>query len=145
MGYQQSIQKSRPKLYQKLLFDVINDKIGTGIYGNVYKVKMELDGKNFALKKICLNDYNQQEIEQVEKIGKFLLEAHHPCIVKVYDVLRENNFLTILMDLCPYNLDDYLEKHQIIEKEVIIKIFLGMIDALHYMKKNFGCCHNDIT
>ena len=35
-------------------FDVVN-KLGEGAFGQVFKVKRKADGKEYALKKVCLD------------------------------------------------------------------------------------------
>ena len=78
-------------------------KIGSGSFGSVYKVLDINNNKNFAIKRIEINDENKENIIIVEKEANILKELKSENIVKYIDCFWEEESFNIIMEFCEYN------------------------------------------
>lgn len=126
-------------------FDPIDDKIGEGAFGVVYKVKSKKFKFVRAMKKIAkekLNDPNDSE-SFVNEI-KILQKLEHPNIIKIYELFEDDeNFYIVTEYIGEGNLLNKIEAMED-RDEVIIGIIMNqLISAVAYLHKN-NIVHGDL-
>lgn len=85
------------------------EKIGEGTYGVVYKGKNKITNQLVALKKIRLeNDEEGVPSTAIREIS-LLRELKHPNIVKLMDVLMQENKLYLVFEFLSMDLKKYME------------------------------------
>ena len=144
--------KNFPK---KLDSYIIQERIGSGTYGVIYKVSLEEDKDNFyALKKIDLflkNKYLDGEDEFYKKIkneANLLQEINSKYVIKYYTSFEDNNYFNIITEYCSDgNLNDFIKKkkssNEKIDEKVIWIIFLKILLGISEIHKN-KIIHRDI-
>ena len=84
-------------------------KIGYGAYGKVYKVQNIKTGEYFAMKEIEKEKFEGIEdkfLNEVEIMKKINTENS----VLINEVINNKEFLYIIMDLCEYDLENYIKR-----------------------------------
>ena len=87
------------------------NRIGYGTFGDVYKIKNKETGYYYALKVIDKDKFNEsitllkKEIEIMKKINT----ENSVSIKEIFDTKR---YFYIIMDLCEYNLEDYIKRRE---------------------------------
>jgi len=84
------------------------DSIGRGGFGRIYKVRHELDGQFYALKKVRLRRGGTFFRQAVEEI-RILATADHPNVVRYHTAWVSDGHLNIQMELCHFSLREYLD------------------------------------
>lgn len=106
----------------------LEEIVGSGTYGKVYKSKMVETGELFAIKCIPvekfrkirkLNEFTQNEIEVLERIT-------HPNIVKFYEKLVTVNNTYMVYEFC---------NNGTLESKIYTKSFLSEEDSLRYFSE----------
>ena len=121
---------------------LIQEKLGIGSYGTVYKVTKKNSNNIDVIKQISLFGLTQEEIKDVELEAKILYSIKSPYVVRYFDSFEEKNFLNIVMEYCDGgDLGKFIEEKKS-EKEYLnedliwilfIKITLGLA-AIHKLK-----------
>ncbi len=113
-------------------------KLGKGSYSNVYECISINSGKTRAIKK--LESKNKKYVEREIEISKLLC---HKNIIKIYQVINDNDGTYLLIDYCKYkDLKTYLESKRLTEHGV--QIFMKQIrDGLKYLY-DCGIVHRDL-
>jgi serine/threonine protein kinase len=128
-------------------YQIIN-KIDSGSYGTIYKIKSLLDEKIYALKKTKLI-FNPKKFN-IEVRALSILE--HTNVIKYYsswidrdiDNINDNNYLYILMELCDMNLHNVISNLDYIErKKHIYELFRQILEGMKYLHDN-NIIHRDI-
>ena len=117
----------------------IEEKVGEGAYGTVYKVKKGQD--IFILKQISLLNHTKNETDKIMSEVKILSSINSNYVVKYYDSFIEDQNLNIIMEYCEKgDLSKFIEEHESKGKldentilNLFIKITLGLAD-IHKMK-----------
>jgi mitogen-activated protein kinase 15 len=65
----------------------VENKIGKGVYGEVYKVIEKSTEKAFAIKKIFDAFQNLTDAKRTYRELAYLLQLSHPCIIKLEKVI----------------------------------------------------------
>lgn len=92
-----------PKIFKK--FDVL-EKIGSGSFGEVYKVQHHRTNQFFAIKKECTG-INQPQLENEIKIIKTI--ERDPCFPKIYLTFNDIDGQYIVMDFFPNSLENLFQ------------------------------------
>ena len=106
-------------------------ELGHGAFGKVYQVLNEEEDKYYALKKIELREFIEEEIDLYENEAKLLSSIDNAHIVKYYDSSKDNEFFYILMEYCE-GLDlkqfikEYKSKNEKIEEKTIYNIIFDI-------------------
>ena len=121
---------------------IIQEKLGTGSYGTVYKVTKKNTNDLYVLKQISLFGLTEEEIKEVKLEAKILSSIDSIYVVKYYNSFEEKNFLNIVMEYCNGGdlgkfIEEKKEKKENIKEDLIwtlfIKITIGLA-AIHKLK-----------
>ena len=120
--------------------------LGEGGFGDVYLV--EKDNKKYALKKFK-EKLTEKDKEEYKKIIDIISKIDNKYIIKYYDIFMENDKLNILMEYggdCNLKkfIQDYKDKNQLIEENVIKDIIIQICNALKTIHEN-NIIHRDLT
>mgnify|MGYP000852417665 CR=1 FL=1 len=139
-------------------------KIGEGGFGEIYKVYNNLDGQQYAIKKIPFNDFSNTDNMKALNEVKCLAELSHENIVRYHttwlelsdvktEIVEESTvqiypMLCIQMELCECSLRDYLIKRNYSGKDIDMTIerqcITGIINGLKYIHSK-NIIHRDIN
>jgi serine/threonine protein kinase len=80
----------------------IDDEIGKGAFGTVYKAKRDSDQKILAMKIISIYQFHNDEAEIHKAIQEVLIlnQIEHPFIIKVLDYEITDKHIKYVMELC---------------------------------------------
>lgn len=109
--------------------------LGQGSFGKVYY------SPPFAIKEITLN-FQKYALTAIRNETSILRQLDHPNIVKLYDILEENNSLFMIMEYCTMDLSQYLKQYKLDEGRAI-DIIRQVMSGLNYLVGK-GVIHRDI-
>lgn len=119
-------------------FEIIS-KIGSGSFGDVYKVKSLEDNRYFAIKKTLMPFTSEadrkRKLQEVKNHQS--LPPHENC-VKYHDSWEEDGYLYIQTELCKSSLNEVLEtseEHKLPE-QTIWKYLLDLLLAVKHLHDN---------
>ena len=118
---------------------VILGKISTGKYGHIYKAININNLKEYAIKEIkLLSNITEGATNSLNLLKKL----NHKYLVKYQEIIKENNYYYIIMELCSnnnfYNLiKEIKNKHQILNENFIWEIFIKICIGVGYLNKNY--------
>ncbi|XP_069770121.1 serine/threonine-protein kinase Nek10 isoform X2 [Narcine bancroftii] len=137
----------------------ILDYLGSGAFGNVFKVR-KYSGQNLlAMKEVNLHNpaFGKDKKDRDSSVQIIVSELtiireqlHHPNVVRYYKTFVENDRLYIVMELIEgaplgEHFNALKEKHQEFTEERIWNIFIQMCLALRYLHKEKRIVHRDLT
>jgi len=104
-------------------------ELGRGAFGKVYQVLNE--NKYYALKKIELIEFSEEELELYENEAKILSSINNAHIVKYYDSSKDNEFFYILMEYCEGSdlkqlIKDHKSKKEKIDEKTVYSIIFDI-------------------
>ena len=116
-------------------------KLGSGSFGNVYKAKNKLTGKYVAIKEIIKSKYNSSEyLSEAEIMEKLKSENS----VNLIETFETKYFYYIIMELCIFNLDEYMKiRNEPLSIEEIKEILYQLNNILKTMKEK-NIIHTDL-
>ena len=117
-------------------------KIGYGTFGDVYKVKNKETGYYYALKVIDKQKFNEstnlkKEIEIMKKIN-----TENSIYVK--EIFDTKQYFYIIMDLCEYNLEDYIKRREDSITINEIKEILNQLNNCFKIMNKENIIHRDL-
>ncbi|CAL1271556.1 unnamed protein product [Larinioides sclopetarius] len=131
------------QLYFHQCFEVIC-KLGSGSFGDVFKVKCFEDGKFYAVKKAkepfigkADRDRKLQEVQKHEQLPS------HPNCVKFYKAWEEKQILYIQIELCKCSLSQYAEENHDITENVVWYFLCDLLQAVKHLHDH-NLVHLDI-
>ena len=113
------------------------EKLGEGTYGEVYKARDKLNQevlikKIVAIKKIKLYDENGIPPTTLREIS-LLKSLSHPNIVKLKEIIYEEDDLDLIFEYIEYDLFKFLGNDPgILSKEDISSIFFQLLCGINY-------------
>lgn len=120
---------------------VLDEFIGEGSSGRVFKGYHKRLGINVAVKEIKHNIIDSEIIENEKKI---LVSLKHNGIPNIYDVIAENRTFYIIMEyLDGINLEEFMKKAKVLSLNVIIDIGKQLCDIIEYLH-NKKIVYNDL-
>ncbi|GCB61606.1 hypothetical protein scyTo_0004126 [Scyliorhinus torazame] len=137
----------------------ILDYLGSGAFGNVFKVR-KYSGQNLlAMKEVNLHNpaFGKDKKDRDSSVEKIVSELtiireqlHHPNVVRYYKTFVENDRLYIVMELIEgaplgEHFNSLKEKQQQFTEERIWNIFIQICLALRYLHKEKRIVHRDLT
>ena len=127
---------------------IIQETLGKGSYGIVYKVKNKDTNEIYVIKQIPLKGLSQKEINEVRQEAKILSSINSEFVVKYYDSFEENDNINIVMEYCDEgDLNDFIikkkEENKLIEEDLIWNIFIKITIGLSHIHK-MKILHRDL-
>eukprot|EP00953_Heterococcus_sp_UTEX-ZZ885_P021523 11998-Heterococcus_DN1.PRE.2 len=89
----------------------VTKQLGDGTYGSVLKAVNRQTGEVVAIKKMKKKFYNWEECMQLREV-KSLKKLNHPNIVKLKEVIRENDELYFVFEYMEGNLYELMKKRE---------------------------------
>lgn len=121
----------------------ILDELGDGTCGSVYKAFNIETYEIVAVKKMKRKFYFWEECVNLREV-KALRKLNHPNIIKLKEVVRENNELFFIFEYMEYNLYQIMRERERPFSEAEIRSFMfQMLQGLAHMHKN-GYFHRDL-
>lgn len=118
-------------------------ELGDGTCGTVYKAVNVETHEIVAVKKMKRKFYFWDECVNLREV-KSLRRLSHPNIIKLKEVVRENNELFFIFEYMEYNLYQIMKEHQRPFSEEEIRNFLTQVlQGLAHMHRN-GYFHRDL-
>jgi len=87
----------------------VTKQLGDGTYGSVLKAVNRQTGDVVAVKKMKKKFYNWDECMQLREV-KSLKKLNHPNIIKLKEVIRENDELYFVFEYMEMNLYEVMKK-----------------------------------
>jgi len=106
-------------------------ELGRGAFGKVFQILNEKENKYYALKKIELIEFSEEELELYENEAKILSSINNAHVVKYYDSSKDNEFFYILMEYCEGSdlkqfIKEYKSKKEKIDEKSIYSIIFDI-------------------
>ena len=121
----------------------VTKQLGDGTYGSVLKAANRQSGEVVAIKKMKKKFTSWEECMQLREV-KSLKKLNHPNIVKLKEVIRENDELFFVFEYMDGNLYDLIKKKDGHFTEAKVKnIMYQLFQGLAFMHKH-GFFHRDI-
>lgn len=121
----------------------LGEIIGDGSYGRVIKARNKESGEVVAVKRLKRKFFQWQECMSLREI-KSLTRLRHSHIVKLKEVIRQNNHLYLIFEYMSENLFELINKRtNSLPEEVVRKLMRQAFDGLCFMH-NEGFFHRDI-
>ena len=115
------MNKTKSGRYTKL------DKLGEGTYGIVYKVMDNETKEILALKQIRLENQDEGVPSTAIREISILKECEHPNIVRLKEVVHENNSLLLLFEYLDYDLKKLMDVNKAPLTSILTQSFLYLI------------------
>jgi len=121
----------------------VTKQLGDGTYGSVLKAVNRQTGEVTAIKKMKKKFYTWEECIQLREI-KSLKKLNHPNIVKLREVIRENEELFFVFEYMEGNLYELMKsRDRLFPESHIRNIVYQILQGLAFMHKH-GFFHRDI-
>ena len=111
--------------------------LGSGFFGDVFKVRSKEDGKLYAIKKSRERFKGSSDRKQkLQEVAKHEHLPEHPNLVRFYKAWEEHQRLYIQIELCECSLSMFADlNHDIPEKEVW-NFLIDMLQAVNHLHSN---------
>merc|ERR1719375_1994545 len=117
--------------------------LGDGTYGCVLRGVNKTSGELVAIKKLKKKYYSWEECMQLREV-KSLRKLVHPNIVKLKEVIRENDELHMVFEFMEANLYQMMKDRQKMLPETKVRnIMFQTLQSLHVMHRH-GYFHRDV-
>eukprot|EP00899_Mesostigma_viride_P025778 jgi/Mesvir1/6385/Mv12270-RA.1 len=118
-------------------------QLGDGTYGSVWRATNRQTNEVVAIKKMKKKFYSWEECMSLREV-KSLRKMNHPNIVKLKEVIRENDELFFVFEFMENNLYHYIKDRDSTFGEAKIRNWMyQLMQALVYMHKH-GYFHRDL-
>ncbi|CAG2105953.1 unnamed protein product, partial [Medioppia subpectinata] len=129
----------------------IQKSLGTGSFGEVFKVMDKRNEEQYAIKKCSLNGLNENQKQNILNETHNLIKLRSEYVTQYYYSWIENNCLYILIDCLAGNLTDCLQiKEELFGKimtefeyYILYHIFKQLVESVEYLH-NKDIIHRDI-
>jgi serine/threonine protein kinase len=146
-----SMPTASPVALQRTSFQyeyAILDKLGFGMYGEIFKVRRVYDGKVFVLKKVPLDGLTNQQISLSMSEHQVMRKLNHPSIVKFYESCVNERAIQIIMEHAPRGdlagmIELQTKNKTLFEEKVLWEYMIQICEGLHYLHQN-RILHRDI-
>lgn len=119
------------------------EELGDGTCGSVYKAVNMETFEIVAVKKMKRKYYNWEECINLREV-KSLRKLNHPNIIKLKEIVRENNELFFIFDYMEYNLYQVMRDRGKPFSEEEIRVYMSQVlQGLAHMHSN-GYFHRDL-
>ncbi|DAZ98594.1 TPA: hypothetical protein N0F65_001013 [Lagenidium giganteum] len=121
----------------------ITKQLGDGTYGSVLKAVNRQSGEVVAVKKMKKKFYSWEECMQLREVNS-LKKLNHPNIIKLKEVIRENDELYFVFEYMENNLYETMKKRdRHFPESKIRNLMYQMLQGLAFMHKH-SFFHRDI-
>ncbi|CAN4076364.1 unnamed protein product [Withania somnifera] len=118
-------------------------EVGNGTFGNVWRALNKQTGEVVAIKKMKKNYYSWEECINLREV-KSLRKMNHPNIVKLKEVIRENDILYFVFEYMECNVYQLMKDRLILFSESEVRNWCFQIfQGLAYMHRH-GYFHRDL-
>ncbi|KAJ7535944.1 hypothetical protein O6H91_12G051300 [Diphasiastrum complanatum] len=118
-------------------------QLGDGTYGSVWKAVNRITNETVAIKKMKRKFYSWEECMNLREV-KSLRRLNHPNIVKLNEVIRENDELYFVFECMDYNLYQIMNDNPQLFSEAQVRNWCFQVfQALAYMHQH-GYFHRDL-
>ena len=100
------------------------ETIGEGTYGSVVKARNKETEELVAMKHVPLMDDEDGAASTVLREVCLIKELNHKNIVHLHEVLHSDHGLTIILELCEYDLKDYFRRRMGLVDGQTVKSFM---------------------
>lgn len=123
----------------------ITSYLGEGGMGTVYRASDTMLGRDVALKMLHGTLISQpQFLDRFKKEARILAQLLHPNIAVIYNFIgQDNNHFMVMEYVEGNNLDTLLRKYKQLHFEIVVPVFLQVLEGLHHAHKK-GIFHRDI-
>lgn len=121
----------------------ITKVLGDGTYGSVLRAQNKSTGEWVAIKKMKQKYYSWEECMKLREINS-LRKLIHPNIVKLKEVIRENDELHLVFEFMEANLYEFMKgRTKMFPESKVRNIMFQTMQALHHVHKH-GYFHRDM-
>ncbi|CAF0783430.1 unnamed protein product [Brachionus calyciflorus] len=121
----------------------ITKQLGDGTFGTVLLATLKKTGEKVAIKRMKQKYYSWEECMSLREI-KSLQKIRHPNIVRLYEVIREDNNLFMIFEFMNENLYELMKKRdRLFPENTVRNILFQVMQGLGYMHK-YGFFHRDL-
>ncbi|KUF91375.1 Poly(A) polymerase [Phytophthora nicotianae] len=121
----------------------VTKQLGDGTYGSVLKAVNRQSGEVVAIKRMKKKFYSWEECMQLREVNS-LKKLNHPNIIKLKEVIRENDELYFVFEYMECNLYDTMKKRdRHFPESKIRNLMYQMLQGLAFMHKH-SFFHRDI-
>lgn len=118
-------------------------EVGDGTFGSVWRAINKLSGEVVAVKKMKKKYYSWEECINLREV-KSLRKLNHPNIVKLKEVIRENDILYFVFEYMEFNLYQLMKDRETLFSEAEIRNWCFQVfQGLAYMHQR-GYFHRDL-
>ncbi|PIC53922.1 hypothetical protein B9Z55_000034 [Caenorhabditis nigoni] len=118
-------------------------RLGDGTFGEVMLAKKIDTGDRVAIKRMKKKFYSWEEAMSLREV-KSLKKLNHPNIIKLREVIRENDILYFVFEFMQENLYELMkDRDRYFPESVIRNIIYQVLQGLSFMHKN-GFFHRDM-
>lgn len=124
----------------------VENKLGQGAFGVVFKAVRVADGVPAAIKVINLTAMSEKaRNKHLTREIDVLIKAHHPNLIQVADIFRADNKLYIFMEFAANgDISGYRKKHKGIEECHAARWFWQVSQGLAFLHETLFTSHRDI-
>ncbi|RKP20577.1 Pkinase-domain-containing protein [Rozella allomycis CSF55] len=122
----------------------LSKTLGDGAFGTVLLAENKVNGEKVAVKKMKDKFYSWEACVSLREV-KSLKKLKHPNIIRLHEVIRENDELYFVFEYMDLNLYQLMKERRgmLIPEDMIRHYTMQMLQGLHYMHKN-GYFHRDL-
>ena len=92
--------------------------LGEGGFGAVYKATRKNSNEIYAIKRIPIDDLNENEIQENQEIINMNLLNECKNSIKFFGYFQEENFIYLIMELCDCSLNEIIKTKNFNAKEI---------------------------
>lgn len=115
--------------------------LGVGSFGTVYKARHKQTSIIYAIKKFNKKYFSIDKCKELREV-KSLSKLKHVNIIKLEDIILEDNTLFLVFELMTKNIYEHISSSSLKEKEVKSIVF-QILSGLNYMHR-LGYFHRDL-
>ena len=123
----------------------LKNPLGEGELGTVYKATKKNSNEVYAIKKISIENLNENETQEIQEIQKIInMKVLNDCenSIKYFGYFQDENFIYLIMELCDYSLNNLLRSKSFNAKE--IKEILEQLNNVFKIMHRFSINHRNI-
>ena len=117
--------------------------LGEGGFGAVYKATRRNFNEVYAIKRISIENLNENEIQEIQEIINMNLLNGCKNSIKFFGYFQDEDFIYLIMELCDCSLDKIIKKKKNLNAEEIKEILKQLNNVFKIMHEK-SIIHRDI-